>query len=127
MEVIIPKDIREYKAKLIANFTFRECVGLAIMAAGSYAMYGLYKVISPSAAFDTMAGLFCFIGAAPGILYGFIKPYGMPIENFMKTVFVENFLCPSIRKYKTDPLFEKEKAENIKLGKMSTAEYPGYK
>lgn len=127
MERFINKDIRDYKAKLFGPFTFREGIGLVILAAGAYGMYSLYRIMFPGTLeFGLTLSLFCAIGALPGALYGFVKPYGMPIEVFLTVFVTENYINPRILVFESDDVFEVEDTEKPK-GPFSTKEIPTYK
>lgn len=127
MERFINKDIRDYKAKLFGPFTFREGVGILIIAIGAYGMFSLYRLMFPgSLEYGLTLSLFCAIGALPGVLYGFIKPYNMTIEVFLKVFVRENYINPRIRILETDDIFEEEEIQKPK-GPFSTKEMPAYK
>ena len=43
---------------------------------------------------------FCFIPAGIAYAFGWARPYGMKMEQFLRSVFVNRFLAPTHRKYK---------------------------
>ena len=96
IEIVIPKDIRKYEAKLIGPFTMRQCicfVGAAVLDILAY------KPISNLAGPD-IAVMACLLIAAPFIVCGWLKIYGMPAEVFIRSTFTGMFLAPKHRVYK---------------------------
>ena len=45
-------------------------------------------------------------GAVP-CAFGFVKPYGMPTEKFLKSIFINRIIAPQKRPYKTANVHEK--------------------
>lgn len=139
MQIIINKDIREYKAKDIGPLTLREA-GFAILAIFTiFASRAIQRAL-----LGTYISLLLYIPAIPWILLGFIKPCGLPFEKWFKSVFIENFLNPRNRPFcyemtwdideifdKDDKeIFEKMESEKIKKVKLSEDEriiMTGYK
>lgn len=101
MEIIIGKDIREYKVKDIGPLSLREAFFLILMLGTIYLSYFLQKKL-----FGTYISLFLYIPAIPWALLGFIKPCGLPFEKWAKTVFVEKFINPKIRLYESDKTYD---------------------
>ena len=101
----IPKEINKYEAKLVANFTTRQTVSLAIAGACSIGVYNLFKLF----ALQDIAIYICAIIVVPILLCGFYKPYGMPFEVFAKIIFRLNFLAPPRRKYKIENIYDQYK------------------
>ena len=98
IEKEIPKDIKDYKPKLIGPFTTRQILCLApALALGLGLFFGLKNVLST----DVRLFAITFI-AAPFFLLGWYEPYHMPFEKFVKTVFVSTILSPLYRKYVTE-------------------------
>lgn len=102
VEMRITKEIGNYKPRVVGQLTFRQlvCVGLAAPAC-----YFIYKYLSPHITRD-LAGFFCILPAAVAGLFGWCHPYGMNTESFIRSVFINIFLAPSHRKYKTKNQFE---------------------
>jgi len=127
IEIEIPKDIRDYEAKLIGPFTTRQlfcAIGLAI------GCFGSYKIAVNIFGEDTgLVWLFPAIVAVPLGLIGWYKPYGLPFEKFAKSVFVSMFLAPAKRVYKIsnlhdefDLLIDKEEKAKISENKKVKGE-----
>lgn len=97
ISVEIPNDIAEYKPKLIMGLNGRQVVCVVITAVIIFLdMTYLKPYIG-----DTLS---IFIAAIPAFLaamFGWRQPYGMPFEKFLKCVFVEAFVAPKTRTYKT--------------------------
>ena len=110
VEMRITKEIGNYKPRVVGPLTFRQlvCVGIAAPFC-----YFIYKFLSPHITRD-LAGFFCFLPAAVAGVFGWCHPYGMNTEAFIRSVFINVFLAPSHRKYKTENQFEQlsEKLES---------------
>lgn len=116
IEAQIPKDIRKYESKLAGPFTLRELICFII---GCGMTYVVYKLVSGVASSD-IAVTVCIFTALPAVAFGWIKPYGMPLERFLQTVLISNLLAPKRRKYKTRNIYRKA-AEPLE--KTSKKEY----
>ena len=97
IEIKIPKEINQYEAKAAGPFTLRQLLCLFVCLPIGIAIFILSK---PYVGVD-FAGFLVFIPGTAAYLFGWYKPYGMPFEMYMKTVFVNSFLAPSRRVYKT--------------------------
>lgn len=97
IEIRINKDVGSYQAKFMGPFTMRQTVCVAIAAP---VCWGIYFGLSPIFTTD-IAGFLMVIPAAIAALFGWIKPFGMPMERFLKSVFITMFLAPASRKYVT--------------------------
>lgn len=103
MEIHINKDVGNYEAKVVGPFTLRQAVCIAVAAPVCVWLYNGTSSFMPSDA----AGFLTFIPAVIAWLFGWKKPYGMPMEKFLKSIFVTMVLAPSNRKYKTVNRHEK--------------------
>lgn len=128
IEIRINKDIGSYKAKFVGPLTLRQtvCVGLAAPVC-----WFLYSHTSNILTKD-IAGFLTAIPAAIAWLFGWPKPYGLPTEKFLKSVFVNMVLAPSHRMYKTVNRQEKalailKEAENASSRKAKKQRKPKYK
>ena len=97
MEIQINKDIGKYEAKNVGPFTYRQAL---IVAAAAPVCIMIYARTSDFLPVDA-AGFLTFLPAIVAWLFGWCKPYGMPMEQFLKSAFVSNVLAPANRKYKT--------------------------
>lgn len=102
IEIEIPKDITKYEAKLIGPLTTRQTVcvipgvGLGVLG------YNVFQSFATDEASLFVGILF----AAPFLLCGWYKPYGIPLEKFIKTVFVSLVRAPKHRKYITHNVYD---------------------
>lgn len=97
IEIRTIKDINSYETKLVGPFTGRQALCLAIAVPVGWK---LYAMISPFVSTDVATSLL-FIPAVIAYLFGWYKPYGMPLEKFLRSIFVTTVLAPSHRVYKT--------------------------
>lgn len=98
IQKVIPKDIRKYEPKLIGPFTTRQVLCFAPAAALSVAIFlGLSKILP----IDIRLAIVTVV-AAPFILFGVCKPYNLPLEKFLRVVFVSTVLSPKYRKYRSE-------------------------
>lgn len=107
IEMEMPKDIRQYKTKLIGPFSTREFVCFTI-AAGC----GLLTFNTVGKIFVSDVRIFlCIVSAIPGLLCGWYKPYGVPFEKFIKSTLIAHFLSPAKRKYVIENRFNVKKVK----------------
>lgn len=101
IEIKIPKEIRKYEAKAVGPFTLRQLICLLICMP---ICVGLFILVKPYVGID-IAGFVVILPAGVGWLFGWYKPYGMKFEKYMQTVFVNSFLAPRKRLYKTENFY----------------------
>jgi len=85
MEIQISQDIRKYKSKDIGNFSLKEAGFIAAGCGAGFLAYYLTK--SYEAAIPPLGIILAF---------GFLKPYGMTLPQFLNTAAKEMFLSPRI-------------------------------
>ena len=103
IEIHINKDIGSFEPKLIGPLTARQTVCVAI---GAPFAWLIYKIASPILTPDVAT----YLISIPAVLvfaFGWLKPYGMRLEKFIQSVFINMFLAPSGRKYMTVNVHEK--------------------
>lgn len=95
LEVPILKEIRDYETKLVGPLSFRGliCSGAAII--GAYGIYSIQKLMGIA----EPEGFLCFLGALPGGAFMVIKPYGLKLEVYLKTAFIDTVMAPKKRPY----------------------------
>lgn len=98
MEIQINKDIGAFAPKLVGPFTARQTISMAIAAP---ICYGIYSLAVPLGLQKDVVGFLVLIPAGLGFLFGWYKPYGIPLERFLKTAFISAFVAPTYRKYVT--------------------------
>ena len=102
IEIQIPKDIRKYEAKLIGPFTLRQLICFVIACVVGYVVYDVMNKLK----LQEHAMPICMICVAPVLAFGWVKPYGMPLEKFLQTALISTLLAPTERKYKTKNNFK---------------------
>lgn len=118
IEIKINKDVGSYEAKFIGPFTKRQDICIALAAP---VCWWIYFDLAPIISKD-IAGFLVFIPAVLAALFGWVKPYGMPMERFLRSVFISMFLAPAHRKYKTSlrlPTVRIERKKKYKFSKES--------
>lgn len=121
IEMKIPKEISRYEAKAIGPFTLRQLICLLIfIPIGG----GLYFITSPYVGTST-AGFFVLPFGLAAWAFGWYKPYGLKFEKYLKTVFINSFVAPTKRPYKTENFYgnilkEIERQEAQENGQSST-------
>ncbi|MGN0673132.1 MAG: PrgI family protein [Anaerovoracaceae bacterium] len=111
IEIKIPKEVTKYEAKLVGPFTARQCVTLLIFVPIiAFCYINLSKVVN-----STVALYICTPIGGIGALIGWIKPYGLPLEKYLKSMFINSFIAPSVRLYKTENYYDllKKSAEEM--------------
>lgn len=98
IEIKIPKEINKYEAKFIGPFTLRQTLSLGVCLPIGV---GLFVLSKPYIGSD-LAGFLVAPPAAIGYLFGWYKPYGMKFEKYLQTAFINSFVAPSKRLYKTE-------------------------
>lgn len=107
LEAPIPKDIRKYDAKLIGPFTLRQLLCFLMACLLSFLSYKfLFDILGKDATI-----FLCFILSTPFIVVGWYKPYGMPLEKFLRSALISTVLAPKNRKYKTNNYFREGAAD----------------
>ena len=99
IEVPVLKDIRAYKTKVVGPFSTRELI-CAIIAIGC--AYACYFVQTKLLGMEEMNGFVVMLAALPGALFGWVRPYGLNFESYMKAVFIDSVLAPKVRPYKPE-------------------------
>ena len=97
IERYITKDVGSFQTKFLGPFTFRQTVCLTLSAP---ICWSIYKYLSPVLSTD-LTGFLIFIPASIAVAVGWLRPYGMPVEKFLKSVIISMVLAPRDRKYRT--------------------------
>lgn len=98
IEVPILKDIRSYETYLIGHFTTRQLICGGIAIGGAYLVYYAQKLMG----IEEPVKALMLVAAVPGAAFGWVKPYGLKLEKFLKTAFIDNFIAPKVRPYKIE-------------------------
>lgn len=110
IEIEIPKDVRTYESKLVGPLTARQTVCVAIAAPLAILAYNFLDFATG----DTRLILSATI-AIPILLFGWYKPFGMKLEDFLRAAAVSALLSPKRRLYKTENVY----AEKPTINKQS--------
>lgn len=116
LQIVIPQDIRKYEPTLLGAFTTRQVIWGLIMMIGVYVIWGIEKALGV----DPMTAPVWIIALIPGVLFGWIKPYGMKMEAFLASAFVSNVLAPKYRIYQIDNFYDHMKDEEEERESKST-------
>ena len=108
IEVAIPKDITKYKATLVGPLTTRQTICVSITAVVEILYYYIAKAVFPNLTINTMIGFGVFL-AIPIMAFALIEPFGMPLEKYLKNVFMLSVIAPTKRPYKTEGIFQEQK------------------
>lgn len=115
IEVKLPREIRDFKSKVIFNLTLRQIICLVLALGINIPLYIFLK----SVFIEDIASWIVLIVSLPIFLVGFVKKDGMPYEKYFLIMLRFHFLTPRIRKYKTENAFtyllNEEKKEQAKL------------
>ena len=103
IEVEIPKDITKFESKTVGPFSTRQAVCILIAAPIILGSYFLFD----SLVSDTRLILSATLGL-PILAFGWFKPYGMKLEDFLKSAFATAVLSPKNRLYQTENIYGDE-------------------
>ena len=116
MEVKINKEIRDYTEAIFFGLSLRQFIfsGLACGIA-----VGLYFLLHPYMSMETVSWI-CVLGAAPCVVFGFVKYHGMTAEQILmpkKLMFRSENLYfdavePVIKKYEKESLKKEGRKKN---------------
>lgn len=96
ISVEIPNDVVEYKPKFMLGLTGRQVASLLV---ASFVIYLDLKYLQPY--IGDLAIILAAVPAVIAAMFGWVSPYGMTFEKFLKSVFVQAFVAPKTRRYKT--------------------------
>lgn len=123
IEIEIPQDITKYESKLIGPFTTRQLFCFVGLVGGCVASYK--ATVSLLGDESGLKMILPMIVAIPFALIGWYKPYGLPFEKFIKSIFVSMFLAPAKRLYKIENVYDEfdkiiDEEEKAKLAQTKT-------
>ena len=96
IQVEIPNSVSEYKAKFIAGLTGKQ---VALVCFAGFAIFLDFKFIKPYLG-DTVAIGLAIIPAFLAAAFGWVNPYGMSFDKFLKSVVLQSIVAPKVRKAK---------------------------
>ena len=98
----IPRDITKYEAKLMLGLTTRQ---VCFFAPG--VILGIITFFVTKAFLGNLALALAILVAAPLIIFGTVKPLGLPMEKFISTTMLPLLMAPKYRRYKIENTYEK--------------------
>lgn len=107
ISIRIPKEIKEYKEKLILGLNLRQLIAAAVGVGIAVPLYLFGRKFIPT---EVLSWLVIAIVLPCGAI-GFFKHNGMPFEKFAVAMIRQMFLFPTKRVYKTEDFFRT--AQNI--------------
>ena len=113
MLIEMPKNILDYKAKVVGDFTMRQAI-FGILGA-VWVLWVMF--MSPIEAASLKNGLSVLLGL-PLFCFGFVRPYDMPLEQILIIMLYDNLILPPVRYYKTEFGVEEKPIKNPKTGKI---------
>lgn len=120
IEIEIPNDVRKYDSKLIGPFTARQAICAVVGGIIVFAGLQIFSFLPTD-----MKMVLSMLLASPALLLGWYKPFGMKLEDFLKTAFISAMLSPKHRVYKTENIYAEnevpEDAQKTKNQKKSKA------
>ena len=96
IEVKIPNNIAEYKPKFMLGLSGRRFTCLLLTAV---AILLDFKFLKP--VIGDFAVVLAAVPAFIATLFGWVEPYGMPFENYLKSVLFQAVLAPKVRRTRT--------------------------
>ena len=78
-KVKINKEIRDYTEAIFFGLSLRQFI-FSVLACGI--AVGLYFLLHPYMSMETVSWI-CVLGAAPCVVFGFVKYHGMTAEQFI--------------------------------------------
>lgn len=115
IEVPIPQDLNEFEPKILGAVTTRQAFCIIAGAILGYTVYAIEVACGVENAVEVPLYI---IPVIPCFLLGWIKPYGIKMEDFLKVAIISNFVSPCHRVYKEnsfyDQIIEEAKKEQYK-------------
>lgn len=107
----IPKDIKEYKEKIMFGLSGRQLLSVIVAAVICVPLY----IFGVNYLGDSLTGWLVMVIAAPIVAFGFVKYNGMQFEHFIVAYFRYNFILPRKRKFIIISFFEQLEKELIRV------------
>ncbi len=101
IEIKIPKEITEYKEKLMFGLTVRQLISVVAALAVCVPLY----IFGKDYLSDDVVGWIIMIIAIPIFAFGFFKYDGMPFEQFLLMLYRQKWVEPQKRKYEELTIF----------------------
>ena len=101
MEVKINKEIRNYTEAIFFGLSLRQFI-FSVLACGI--AVGLYFLLHPYMSMETVSWI-CVLGAAPCVVFGFVKYHGMTAEQFIWAWIKSELLIPREIKFESNNVY----------------------
>lgn len=121
IEMEIPKDIMAVETTFVGPFSMRQTICFGVTSIIEYWYYSAISSIGLELTMDNLIGLGVLL-ALPILAFSLVKPYGLPLEQYLANVFVLSYLAPKVRIYQIHSIFTEIEIEPLKPKKYSTAE-----
>lgn len=89
----VPRDLRSYETKVIGTFTLRQLVSIIFIIVADFVFYNLI-IKHMHLSQDIIFWVYFLMDTIP-VAFGWWKPMGMRMENYLKYVFCNLFLSPA--------------------------------
>lgn len=131
IETRVPKDIRQYDAKIIGPLNRRQLICASISCAASIGIFTVFKSIGISIEYVIYLVIICILP----IMAFAVKIDGMTMEVYLKEVVMNYFMNPKVR-YETktfddngfhDPKTNSEIKKDLKRRKKLEKKNPAFK
>lgn len=96
IEVEIPNNVSEYKPKFLLGLSGKQVVCVVLTAA---VIFLDFKFLKPFIG-DTLALGFAAVPALIAACFGWIEPYGMTFDKYLRSVLLQALIAPKTRKVK---------------------------
>lgn len=118
IEIEMSRDIKEYSPKVLAFFDKKQIVCVSIAFAYTFPILLGW---GPFESLEITTRLFIVILAgAPTVACGWIKIYGIPVDQFFIQTILPMYLSPTKRKYKTKDQFPSRDVDPLLRNYKST-------
>ncbi|MBE6065918.1 PrgI family protein [Clostridium cochlearium] len=112
IEVRIPKEITEYKAKQMFGFNLRESISIVFSIGVSFIAY---NVLKQSMSLQDVTSVLVLLDA-PILMFGFTYIKDLPLERFILLYILNKFINPANRTYTEIDIFDEVKIDKTKKG-----------
>lgn len=133
IESKVPKDIRQYKTKLVGSFDLRQIICILIAIGIDAILYFTVVPLLGDIGIDSLVFWVALIDI-PIFAFGWLHPDGMNLEVYINNVFLRQFLSPRKRKlkriiyqYPKQQYTDNEKKASAQKVAAETSQHPEYK
>lgn len=99
VETKVPKDIRNFKGKVLGPFSFRQVICISIAVVVDFIVYAFF--LKNSGLSSDSKTLILMVCATPILMFIF-EPSGMHMEVYIRKVLYKNLMYPTKRKVITN-------------------------